>query len=97
MILAPTAFFFFVLFFFFRQLIPVPRMKRNCFCIQSYVGTSGCTVGGDYVPGIYSHARWSYRRRFRSLMLCPLSVERYYIPLFVDFSSKLYLSVWLHI
>ena len=26
----------------------------------------------------YSHARWSYRRRFRSLLLCPLSVEHYY-------------------
>ena len=41
-----------------------------------------CTFGGVYVPCIYSHARWSYRRRFRSLLLCPLSVERYYFPLF---------------
>ena len=39
---------------------------------------------GVYIPCIYSHARWSYRRRFRSLLLCPLSVERYYFPLFVD-------------
>ena len=26
-------------------------------------------------------------RRFRSLLLCPLSVERYYFPLFVDSGS----------
>ena len=26
----------------------------------------------------------SYRRRFTSLLLCALSVERYYFPLFVD-------------
>ena len=37
-----------------------------------------------YLPCIYSHARWRYRRRFRSLLLCPLSVERYYFPLHVD-------------
>ena len=36
---------------------------------------------------IYSHARWSYRRRFGSLLLCPLSVERYYFPSFVDSSG----------
>ena len=39
-----------------------------------------------YIPCIYSHTRRSYRRRFRSLLLCPLSVERYYFPLFVDFT-----------
>ena len=33
---------------------------------------------GVYVPCIYSHARWSYRGRFRSSLLCPLSVKRYY-------------------
>ena len=32
----------------------------------------------------YSHARWSYRRRFRSLLGCPLSVKRYYFPGFVE-------------
>ena len=32
------------------------------------------------IPCIYSHARWSYRRRFRSLSLCPLSAERYHFP-----------------
>ena len=37
-----------------------------------------------FIPCIYSHARWSYRRRFRSLLLCPLSVECYYFPLFGD-------------
>ena len=41
----------------------------------------GCIFGGVYTPCIYWHARWSYRRRFRSLLLCPLSVERYYFPL----------------
>ena len=44
----------------------------------------GCTFGGVYIPCIYSHTRWSYRRLFRSLLLCPLSVERYYFPLFVE-------------
>ena len=44
------------------------------------------TFGGVFIPCIYSHARWSYRRRFRSLRLCPLSVERYYFPLFGDTS-----------
>ena len=40
--------------------------------------------GGVYVPCIYSHARRGNRRRFSSLLLCPLSVGRYYFPLFVD-------------
>ena len=40
---------------------------------------------GVYVFCIYSRARWSYRGRLRSLLLCPLSVERYYFPSFVDF------------
>ena len=35
-----------------------------------------CSFGGIYIPCIYSHARWRYRRRFRSSLLCPLSVER---------------------
>ena len=43
----------------------------------------GWTFGGVYIPCIYSHARWSYLRRFRSLLLCPLSFARYYFPLFV--------------
>ena len=30
----------------------------------------GCTLGGVYIPCIYSHASWSYRRRFRSLCCC---------------------------
>ena len=47
------------------------------------------TFGGVYIPCIYSHARWSYRRRFSSLLLCPLSVERYYSPLFVETSVVL--------
>ena len=57
--------------------------------IQCVVGAHipriwGCTFDGVDVPYIYSHARCSYRRRFRFLLLCPLSVERYYFPLFVD-------------
>ena len=44
----------------------------------------GCTFCGVYIPCISSHARGSYRRRFRSLLLCPLSVERYYFLLLVD-------------
>ena len=44
------------------------------------------TFGGVYVPCIYSHAKWSYGRQFRSLLLCPLSVERYQFPLFVALS-----------
>ena len=36
------------------------------------------------------HARWELpQRRFRSLSLCPLSVERYYFPLFVDSTQAL--------
>ena len=43
--------------------------------------TDDCNFGGVYIPWIYSHARWSYRRRFRSLLLCPLSVGHYHFPL----------------
>ena len=45
----------------------------------------GDTLGGVHVPYIYSHARRSYRRRFRSLLLSPLSVEPHYFPLFADY------------
>ena len=45
--------------------------------LRTYLWWSLCTLY------IYSHARWSYRRRFRSLLLRPLSVERYNFPLFV--------------
>ena len=38
---------------------------------------------------IYPHARWSYRRRIRSLLLCPLAVERYYFPLFAGSTQVL--------
>ena len=41
----------------------------------------------SFIPCIYSHARWSSRRQFRSLLLCPSSVQRYYFPLFVDFGK----------
>ena len=40
--------------------------------------------GGVYVAWIYLHARWSYPRQFRSVSLCPLSVEHYYFPSLVD-------------
>ena len=45
---------------------------------------NGCTFGGVYIPCIYSHARWNYRGRFRSLLLCPLLVEGYSFHLFVN-------------
>ena len=41
------------------------------------------TPGGVYVSCIYLHARWGYRRRFRSLLSRPLSVERNYFPLLI--------------
>ena len=46
------------------------------------------TFGGVYAPCIYSHVRWSYRRRFWPLSLCPLSVERYELALFVEFKQR---------
>ena len=36
----------------------------------------GCNFGGVYISCIYSHARWSFHRRLRSLLLCPFSVVR---------------------
>ena len=39
------------------------------------------TFGGVYVRCIYSHARWSYRRGIRRLLLFPLLVERCSLPL----------------
>ena len=39
-------------------------------------------------PRIYWYAGWSYFSRFRSLLLSPLSVERYQSPLFVDSKSE---------
>ena len=47
------------------------------------------TCGGIYIPCIYSYARWSYHRQFRSLLLCLLSVKCYYFPLFVDCTQAL--------
>ena len=52
-----------------------------------------CTFGEVYLPCSYSHARWSYRRRFRSLLLCFLSVERYYFFLFLDSMTNCLISV----
>ena len=61
--------------------------------LETYVG--GRTFGGVYMPCIYSHARWTYRRRFRSLLLCPLSVQRYYFPLSVGASFlQFYAYFW---
>ena len=59
----------------------------------------GCTFGGVFISCINSHARWSYRRRFRSLLLCPLSVEFYYFSLLGEsterqLSTKLHNFVW---
>ena len=49
--------------------------------------------GGVYIPSTYSHARWSYRRRFRFLLLCPLSMERCYFPLYTAFTFGYDLTV----
>ena len=35
-------------------------------------------------PCIFSHARLDHRWRFRSRLLCPLPVDRYYFPLLTD-------------
>ena len=56
----------------------------------------GCTFGGVYVPCIYSHASWSYHTRFRTLLLCPLSDERYHLPLFADSSVYKHISNSFH-
>ena len=64
-------------------------------CIAKCAGTDWYATGvilfedvpwcGVYVPAsFYSHARWSYRWRLRSLLLCLLSDECYLFPLFVD-------------
>ena len=39
-----------------------------------------CTFGGGYEACVYLHARWSYHRQLRSLLLCPLSDECYSFP-----------------
>ena len=74
-----------------RYKIPDPPTSPSLISLNGFCGRKapcfllwGCTVGGVYVPCIYSHARWCYRSRFRSLLLCPLSVEFYYFPFFVD-------------
>ena len=46
-----------------------------------------CAFGGVYVPCINSLARGSYRRRFRSSLLCTFSVECYHLPVFVDIDA----------
>ena len=38
-------------------------------CETVAVWVCGCTFGGVYVPCIYLHARWSYHRRFRSVVV----------------------------
>ena len=43
-------------------------------CIYSHSGVYVPCIYSHarvYVPCIYSHARWSYRTRFRSLLVCP--------------------------
>ena len=56
----------------------------GCICPWGHPSLTMYFCWSLYTLCIYSHARWSYRMRFRSLLLCPLSVERYYFPLFVD-------------
>ena len=40
------------------------------------------------MPCVYLHARLIYCRRLRSLLLCPLSGERYSFRLFGDFCKR---------
>ena len=63
--------------------------RQNAWLFRKYFTNfiPQCTLGGVYVSCIYSHARWSYHRRFRSLLLCPLSVELSYFPSFLDSHS----------
>ena len=51
------------------------RIEPKSFCLPAkrltarpHWLTKGCAFGGIYVPCSYSHARWSYRRRFLSLI-----------------------------
>ena len=78
--------------------IPVSPSVRETEAILLYMplGASlflvffgGCAFGGVYVPCIYSQANWSSRRQFRSLLLCPMFVERYYFPSLVDLRCAL--------
>ena len=63
------------------SLVWVTRHSPITLCHWFQMSTSkDGTFGGVYVPCINSHARWSYRRLFTSLLLCPLSVERSYPP-----------------
>ena len=50
----------------------------------------GFTLGGVYVLCIYSHAKWSYRRRFKSLLLCPCLLSAVNVPMFVHSTQALW-------
>ena len=51
-------------------------------CLRMYLWWSLYTWYTLYtLYTLYSHARWSYRTRFRSLLLCSLSVDRSYLTL----------------
>ena len=55
----------------------------------------GSTFCGVYIPCIYSQVRLSHRGRFRSLLLCPLSVEHCYFASF-KIRRTSYLPTQLH-
>ena len=63
----------------------------NSFVLYNLINMSSMDVPlmGFYVPCIYLHAGWRYCRWLWSLLLCPLSVECYCLPLFVDSTQSL--------
>ena len=54
-----------------------------------YINSTKGTSSGCYIPCVYLHARWSYCRWFRFLLLCPSSVKCCYFPLLVDSTQAL--------
>ena len=58
----------------FQKFVPeMASMPMGIFLVLLFF--LECKCCWSYVPCIYSHARCSYRRRFRSRLLCPLSLS----------------------
>ena len=68
----------------------VPKMEYNM-PLGAIFFSRGCTFVGIYVCYVHhSHARLSYHRWFRSLLLCPSFVKYCYFPFFVDSDCGMY-------
>ena len=75
-------------------MTPAIFYGNRTYCCSSYSNTGPRSILEKYFEDIrlvgFIHLVFTRtpggvnRRRFRSLLLCPLSVERYYFPLFVD-------------